>query len=281
MNTRSETRRRSPLRLCLLLALALASLAGAADPGPLDYHVADPKAPAVTPKNLLASERFWPYRVSLTSSWQPPGREAPLAAGEAGILIRIELQTGLARIDFGGHGVHETPIDRTDLIQQANRIRQGELGKLAPNFVTAVGPRLVDSAADPAVGVRPESLLGAPGFLCVFADPDADGFYELASVLAPLRGRHGVETVLLPQGSLSDPKIWERLRALDWKIPFVYRRLAAGYTDSLLPPKTPMPTLLLQTREGRVLFQSRWSPGIEQSLRARLDESFGAASSAR
>ena len=266
----------------LALALFTASLAAptthAAASGN-DAAKARPKTaetPVVTQKNLLASERFWPYRVSLTAAWQPPGREKPLAAGEAGVLVRIGPKSLLARIDFGGLGVHETPVDRTDLIESANRIRLGQQGKLAPNFVTAIGPRLLDSATDPPTGLRPETMLEPPGFLCVFADPTPETFGELAKALAPLSGRHGIATVLFPQGAIPDPKVWARLRSLGWQVPFVYDHLTEGYTDSLLPAKTPMPALLLQTREGRVLFQSGWRPGLETSLRAKIEASFRA-----
>ena len=62
-----------------------------------------------------------------------------------GVLIRVEA-SGLARIDFGRDGLYEVPVGATDLVERANRIRTGELRKMAPNFVLAIGPRLVDSA---------------------------------------------------------------------------------------------------------------------------------------
>jgi len=255
--------------------LLSASLAATTDPvGALGYRVADPKAPAVTAKSLMASERFWPYRVELTRAWQPPGRPKPLAAGEAGVLVRIDEKSGLARIDFGGPGVYEVPVDRTDLIDTANKIRVGELGKIAPNFVTAFGPRLIDTKADKPQSVKPEDLLERNGFLCVFADPSADSFPELVKALAPLADRRGVATVLFPQGKNSDRAVWERLHALGWKVPYVYAHLSAGYTDSLLPAKTQIPVVQLQTPEGRLLLQAGSGPKLEASLRAKIDASF-------
>jgi hypothetical protein len=269
---------RRALRIFLFtLLVAAPAPAAPGETSPLGYRAADPKAPVVTAKNLVASERFWPYRVSLTRAWQPPGREKPIASGEAGVLVRIDANTRLARIDFGRGGVQEVPVDRTDLIDSANRIRLGELGKLAPNFVTAMGPRLIDPTADSPRAVEPATFLDRQGFLCVFADPSADSFSDLVKALAPLANRRGVATVFLPQGKISDRSVWDRLHALGWQVPYVYAHLSAGYTDSLLPAKTPMPALLLQTPEGRVLFESTFRPGVEVTLRSKLDDSFGPA----
>ena len=269
---------RTRIPILLLGILLSTSLAAATDEvSALGYRAADPKAPAVTQKSLIASERFWPYRVVLTRAWQPAGRPKPIASGEAGVLVRIDEKTGLARIDFGGPGVYEVPVDRTDLIDSANKIRLGDLGKIAPNFITAFGPRLIDTTADKPQSVKPEDLLDRNGFLCVFADPSADSFPELVKALAPLVDHRGVETVLFPQGKNSDRAVWGRLHALGWKVPYVYAHLSAGYTDSLLPAKTRIPVVQLQTPEGRVLLQSGWDPKLEASLRAKIDESFAAS----
>jgi hypothetical protein len=273
MNTK-----RARIQIVLLGVLLSASFAAATDPvGALGYRAADPNAPPVTQRSLIASERFWPYRVVLTRAWQPPGRPRPIASGEAGVLVRIDEKTGLARIDFGGPGVYEVPVERTDLIDSANRIRLGDLGKIAPNFITAFGPRLIDTAADTPQSVKPEELLERSGFLCVFADPSSDAFPELVKALAPLADHRGVTTVLFPQGKNSDRDVWQRLHALDWKVPYVYAHLSAGYTDSLLPAKTQIPVVQLQTREGRLLLQTGWSPKLEASLRAKIDASFAAS----
>jgi hypothetical protein len=272
-----NTKRRALPVFFVAALLALRSQAAPDATSALGYRAADPGAPVVTRQSLVSSERFWPYRASLTRAWQPPGRKKALASGEAGVLIRIDAKMGLARIDFGGLGVYEVPVDRTDVIESANRIRLGELGKLAPNFVTAMGPRLIDSGADPPRNVEPDALIDRRGFLCVFADPDAKNFAELVKAIAPLADRRGVATVFFPQGRRSDRSVWERLRSLGWQVPYAYAHLSAGYTDSLLPAKTAMPAVLLQTPEGRVLFQGGLGPQLEPSLRAKIDESFEAS----
>lgn len=273
----------TPTRALILsfLLLLCVPLRLPADPAPersaVGYWFADPSAPAITQKNLLASERFWPYRVSLTSAWQPPGRDDPLHARAAGVLIRVEERSGLARIDFGGLGVLETPVEQTDLLDSANRIRLGQQGKLAPNFVTALGPRLVDPASDELRGPDPEDVVTRPGFLCVFADPGADSFTAIARALAPLKDQRSVMTVLFPQGAVADAAIAKRLRSVDWKVPFVLARMSEGYTDSLVGEKAAFPLVLLQTNEGRALFEGPWRPEIAAELAAQLEAAFGTA----
>lgn len=262
--------------ITLLLALLAAwPAASRSDDAPL-HRAEDPGAAPVTRESLLASERFWPYQVALTRPWQAPGREQPIDAGSLGVLIRVEAN-GRARIDFGREGLYEVPIGETDLVDRANQVRRGELHKIAPNLVLAIGPRLLDSGSAPPrpLGMARESE--PVGFLCVFADPRAPAFADLAAALAPLRGRHGVSTVLLPQGEHPDPEVAERLRALGWAVPFMYDGLAEAYTRTLVSGEIPLPALLVTTREGRVLFQGGWREGVVAKLSAVLEEGFGGA----
>ena len=60
--------------------------------------------------------------------------------------------------------------------------------------------------------------------------------------------------------------------------PFVYDHLADSYIRSLLTERTPLPAVMLQTNEGRVLFQSRWNADVVPKLSAALDDAFGSAS---
>ncbi len=231
----------------------------------------------VTAANLLERERFWPYRIVLTEAWRPPGREAPLTAGTLGVLIRVE-RGGAARIDFSADGKYEVPVEKTDLVENANRIRRGELAKSEPNFIHAIATRLVDSAADSLAGLPPERVAGRPGFLCVFADPSAKEFGDLVAALRPLNDRHRVMTILFAQGAHPDEELRERLRSLGWTVPFVYDFLAEPYTRTLLAENTAFPALLLQTDEGRVIDQQAGGPDAEPKLRAALDAAFGGSS---
>ena len=270
------------LRLLLVVLPAAALLPGALRATPPDpnatgilpeYHAEDVGAPAVTEQNLLASERFWPYQVALTRPWRTPAGAASLPAGLLGVLIRVEA-SGSARIDFGRDGRYEVPVAATDLVERADRIRRGELEKMAPNFVLAIGPRLVDSSA---AELRPydfRAVMLERGFLAVFADPAAKDFAELARSLAPIAGRDGVLTILLPQGEHPDAAVRERLLALKWPVPFVYDHLSESYTRSLLAGGTPLPALILQTDEGRVLLQRPWSAEALTELEAALDAAF-------
>jgi hypothetical protein len=258
--------------LLLVLCLAILPAAMRAEEG-LHYRAADPSAPAVTGKNLLASERFWPYQVALARPLPLAGGQE-LPAGWEGVLIRVE-PSGRARIDFGRDGLLELPFAATDLVQRSDRIRRGELDKIAPNFVLAVGTRLLSASDDPPRTFGIEAALERPGFLAVFADPGAPGFASLAEALRPLQDRHRVLTVLFPLGRHPDNQVYEKLRALKWTPAFVFDHLADGYTMSLIDEGTPKPALQLQTNEGRVLFEGAFRPGVLAELKAALDGAFG------
>jgi hypothetical protein len=236
------------------------------------------EAPVVTAASLLESEPFWPYKVKLTDAFVPPGRAQPLKAGQQGVLIRVQ-PGGLARIDFSTRGKFPVPIDKTDLVENANRIRRGEIAKELPNFVYAIGARLVDTEAETLRGLPHDLFADRPGFLCVFADPSDEGFPALAEALAPLRDKNGVVTLLFPQGTHDDGDVRDKLHALHWTVPFVYDFLSEPYTRTLLDEGTPMPTVLLQTSEGRVLFQDEFSPAAVARLSAALDANFHGSTS--
>lgn len=266
-----------PIAACLALP---AVTAGAGDEGHVTsqlppHDASDDTAAAVTGANLLASERFWPYQVALVEPFTPEGRSGPLPVHINGVLVRVEDGGRRARIDFGRDGVADVPVALTNVIERANEVREGKLRKMAPNFLLAVGPRLLHSKT----GVpRPFDIYTAwndPAFLCVFADPASEEFAEIAAALAPLEGRHGVGTLLFPQGPQTNEQILGTLRSLEWPIPFVYDHLSESYTRSLLSEGTQMPAVLLQTSEGRLLFESPWRDGVAAAVRDAIDRELG------
>lgn len=257
----------APILGLVLAASALVSVpVGAQLAG---FVASDPSAPPVTEENLLENERFWPYRVRVMSAWPPEGVRLP--ARTVGVLVRVE-PSGVARVDFGADGRFEIPIEKTDLVERANRVRLGTLHKAGPNFVHAIGPRLVDTAFQAPRNVPIEQVFEPPGFLAVFAAPEE--FAGLAESLGPLHGRHGVWTVLFPQGQHHDAVVRRELRELRWEVPFVYDVMSEGYTRSRLSEGTPLPAVMLQTPEGRLLFQSSWSSDALPRLVAALDAAF-------
>lgn len=245
-----------------------------------EYRIEDPDAPIVTESNLLASERFWPYQVGLTRSLRPAGSDTALPLGTSGVLIRVG-EGGIARVDFGRDGLFDVPVGATDLVERANRVRRGELEKSAPNYVLALGTRLADSAADPPRGFSFREVTERRGFVSVFADPLGDDFAALAVSLAPLRERSDVLILLFPQGGRRDPEVYEKLRALDWTVPFVLAHLTAPYTQILLPDGVVPPAILVQTAEGRLLWNGRWSPSAAAEVLQVVEGAFAPAAAAK
>lgn len=266
----------------LLAGLLLAPLAQAAElPQGRDlppYVVADPAAAPVTQENLLASERFWPYRVKLVRAFQPAGAAKPLPAGSVGVLIRVE-EGGKVRADFGRDGLYsDVPVDATDLLASANRVRAGEETKDGPNFAIAILPRLADPTRDELAPWSVIDSLASRGYLLVFADPFAKGFEELASALSPLRARSDLLTVLFPQGPYNDARMRERLRTLDWRGPFVVDHLSEVYTETLIDDPTELPRVAYVSPDGQLLFaDTAWKRDVLDALTGRVEATLGPA----
>jgi hypothetical protein len=225
-----------------------------------DYDVHDASAPAVTQENLLRSERFWPYQTALTRPWKL------LPAGSLGVLIRVE-PGDKARVDFGRDGLQELPVGATDLVERSNAIRLGKADKEAPNFVYALAPRLLDPTTEKIYPF--EETAKNRVFLCVFADPWRKEFGPLVSELEALR-RPGMLLMLFPQGQRPDREVKGQLLAMKWTWPFVFDHLAEPYTRTLLSPQTQLPAVMLQTAEGRVLLETRWSSAVVREIDAAL-----------
>jgi hypothetical protein len=236
-----------------------------------EYRVEDAGAAVVTEANLLASERFWPYHVGLTAPWKPADRDSAPPVGVNGVLLRVE-EGGIAHIDFGRDGRFEVPVGVTDLVERANRIRRGELEKSAPNYVLAVGPRLLDPS-HPMIPTYPfPRVLDHRYFLAVFADPMSSDFPGLAAALAPLRERGDLLTILFPQGGHPVPEVRDRLVALQWEVPFVRDYLVGPYTRSQLGgDPLALPCTMLHTAEGRVLHRTLGAVPSVQDVTAALD----------
>lgn len=262
-----------------VLVLALLALAPARAEDLPDHHAEDPTAAEVTAANLLASERFWPYTVQLSTPWKPPGAAQALPAETRGVLVRVESPTS-ARIDFGRNGIFATPVPSTDLVARANRIRLGQEEKLLPNLVEAIGPRLVSADGEAPRAVPISATYTRAGFLCVFVDPGSPDLLKLAKALAPLRERRDVLTVFFPQGRPSDVVVHAKLRSLDWKVPFVFQHLSEPYTRTLVGEAPALPLVALFTREGRLVFQQSWQPATRGELEVALESSFGPAPAA-
>lgn len=250
----------------ILTVAALAAEAIAATPTP-----PTPGVPTVTQHDVLRQERFWPYRVALTRPFSPGEGKRELRTGARGVLVRLE-DSHAARIDFGRDGRFPVPIVATDLIERANRVARGELKKVAPNFVHAIGTRLLDAAANEPRPIALERLLEPEGFLAVFAKPEE--LEQLASSLAALHKRHGVWTVLFLQGRIPDEVLWKQLRELDWEIPFLLDQYGEGYTRSILGEAPVRATVMLQTPEGRVLFQSQVDATTSDELERAIEGGF-------
>lgn len=259
------------MRASRLAAIGLLGWLGAADLAVADeYRASDPSAPPVARENLLASERFWPYQVTLTAPWRPEGRIEPLSTGTGAVLVRIE-GSGDARVDFGRDGRALVPVDKTDIVERANEIRTGARDKTIPNLIHALGPRLVDAEAETIRALDVETLFDARLFLAVFADPSHDGFEAMASTLRPMRSRSGVTTLLLPQGAHPDTALRGRLRDLEWPVSFLRDEYGEGYARALRSDAGQLPAVMLLTPEGRVLFDEIFGDDVAAKLASAID----------
>jgi hypothetical protein len=237
---------------------------------------AAPATDVVTYENLYAHEAYWPYHVELTESWKPEGYPGEQLGWGIGVLVRVEPEGDL-RMDFGRFGKYRVPARVTNVVEEANRIRLGERPKSEPNFVLAVVNKLLDPTAAPIRYLKPRDVTEVQAFLLVAVDPSTDAFAEIAEAFAPLHDRADVMPVLLPQGRRDDGAVLKRCQAVGWRDPFAHSRFSNGFTRSILGEDVPLPNVLLQSPEGRVLYGAPWATGTAAAVAAVIADELGAA----
>jgi hypothetical protein len=237
------------LALLVLLALpAIAATDAATDVG------------AVTSANLAEREAFWPYQVQLTRDWKPEGWEGDFGWGY-GVLLTVDPSRGL-RVDFGRFGKHWIPVEVTDVVERANRVRLGEEHKYGPNLVVALRNRLLDPSGDTLVEhpVRPDER---EAFVLVHADPEAASFEEVARDAAKWAGLPGALLVLIPTKPTSDAHVYKACHEAGWEGAFLLDRFAEAYGEGYLEPARPRPHVQVLTREGRIVFEAALEPELD------------------
>lgn len=253
-----------------LIASYASSTAEAAPP--------DPALEPVTYENLYEREAYWPPNVLLTETWKPEGLEGEGQVYGAGTLIRVE-PSGNLWVRFPKRfGTLRVPANITNVVAEANRVRQGELRKALPNFVMLAGNKMVVPGTNEYLS--PYAYGRVERYLLVAVDPMSERFAEIASGLESIRGEDGVLPVLFPQGSLHNDQVTARCNEVGWKDPFLFSQFVQGFTaayfgDDLVPPK-----LILQTPNGRLLAESKWEEGALKGLFAAVQASAGTVASA-
>ncbi|MFH1498034.1 MAG: hypothetical protein ABII82_09445 [Verrucomicrobiota bacterium] len=253
----------------LSLCLALITLPATAQIGsgglPDVYAVADPAAEVITADNLLAGERFWPYRVARTTAEGSDQGGNAVPVGLQGVLLWVE-PDGRACVDFGRDGIQRIPVVQTDLLPQANRIRLGEEVKSAPNLIYSLGPRLIDVAVEPA---RPLDLLKFAEWkriIALSADPDDPRLSAWAEQIAALPGAVDRLLVFFPISEKPNGTVAEIVRAWPGRWTFAFDHLSEHYAKLYVGEELSEPRVVVLTPEGRPL--ARFSP--EADLSAQL-----------
>ena len=81
--------------------------------------------------------------------------------------------------------------------------------------------------------------------------------------------------VLLPQGQHADGEVLALLRAAKWPVPFMRDQLSEMYRETLLGDRSEVPAVTLQTAEGRLLLQRRWTPEALEALDEAIEAQLG------
>jgi len=237
-----------------LVVLAAVLVVACATPQTEPAH-GDPALEPVSYENLYERELYWPPNVLMTDIWKPEGFEGDRIYG-SGTLIRVE-PSGELWLRFPQRfGTRRVPARVTNVIDEANRIRRGEVRKALPNFVMMAANKLV--LPGNRGSVNPFGVKGVEQYLLVSADPMSEAFAEIASALEPIVARGDVLVVLFPQGAHDNDDVLARCEEVGWASPFLYSLYVRGFTAAYFGDDMEPPSLILQTPNGRRIHQTGW-----------------------
>ena len=232
-----------------------------------------PQSGAITEANLTMHDEFWPDKAQLVEPLLGAKGEMIVPTGRLGVLVWIR-EDGRARVDFGRFGPHTVPVAQTDLVEGTNAIRRGERTKTLPNLLLMISTRLADSMTSdlrlhPVVREANDEFM-----LLLFADPRREAFGEIVRRVAPISGheRIGV-TALVPLTSERDLETLGRLKAANWKSPFLIGRFAESYAEAMIEPNIATPFLRLATANGRIVVEGPAHEETIEAIRAVLTSS--------
>lgn len=209
----------------------------------------------LTPAELQENSALWPHRVELTEPFELPDSSRVLPQGRTGILMRVE-QGGVV-IDFGRNGTQTVELDSTDTLQQATRIKSGEVTR-EDLFIRRMFNKFYVEDSGPHGHYRPsmhDDFDGFDTFLMVWADLASGS--SSAAVSWVLRERErlvesGCRPLLFPLDS-SEEELMADAEAVGWKDPTCYHWTAPAHRNSLALEPISDPTFFLIDRNGKVL----------------------------
>lgn len=205
---------------------------------------------SVSLEEFLDDSELWSFHVKVD-----PERIAPelrMAASFPAILLRVE--GGKALVDFGRDGVHQIPIEHTNLLEAAVRIKSGEAELDLPNFTrytTNIFIRRNDKG-----NYRPYAIdlyASTPHYMIVYGDArlvEDEAIYEgVERLFETVVSKGGLGLTMPTSHSFYAPAM---AKGVDWMMPFAHSRIA--FVDALYhhPDKEAL-TLVYVDAYGRVI----------------------------
>lgn len=237
-------------------------------PPPASHPVEAIPAPRITAANLMDHEAVWPFRVALTKAWKPAGHVGDFGwgVGTLGVLVRIDPVRGL-RVDFGRFGVRWVPIEVTDAVELANRLRSGEQTKIGANLAMALNNRLLDPSGATLERIADDlHLVPRRVYVLVFADPASAELAAIARASAVWSKLAGAEVALIALGDRPDAHIYKLCHDAQWKGSFLMGTYAAAYARAQLDSGASTPRIQVASPEGRLLLDAAWSHGAVEAV---------------
>lgn len=212
----------------------------------------------LTSQSLPAHSDFWPPKIHLTGDVET--RTGTFSTGQRGVLLRIEGNPAIAVVDFGRDGIHEVPLDQTDALATARRIKDGEEPKPLPNYLSMLGPPKLFRAVEGKMKAIPLHETGDwKGFLFLYLpveDLDWTAFAGLLEENKDLVRKTGLQPLLLPLSRIKDAELFQKLKEYSLPVAVMHDFLGFSFLNALAHQPGDGPLFVATDLNGKVI--GRW-----------------------
>ena len=209
-------------------------------------------------ESLPGHSDFWPPKIHLTEDVET--RKGTLSAGQRGVLLRIEGGPAIAVVDFGRDGIHEVPLDKTDALATARRIKDGEKDKPLPNYLSMLGPpKLFHAVEGKMKAISLHETGDWKGFFLLYLSVEDLDWAALAGLLQEnkdLIRKTGLQPLLLPLSRVEDAELFQKIREHSLPVAVMHGFLGFSFLNALAHHPGDGPLFVATDLNGKIL--GRW-----------------------
>lgn len=216
-----------------------------------------PVEPDPLASDIAMRSDWWPQYVELTRAVTPEGTDSEFRNGQRGVLIRVEPSGVL--VDFGRNGIFRIPVAATDLLEQAQLVRNAGKPEMGL-FSRSIYNKFFQIEEGKARQCRAKDFRGSRYFLLIYTDVGSDTCEGARKAIERFleEGSDSPDDlgVLVIPSDPNESELIDDLKTSGVRWPTMYHFLSRSYLNVFQHHPVGDLTAVLMDDNGRVLDQT-------------------------